>query len=118
MLCTAELDMAKSVAPNEVDVFLDNTAWGICSTYHTVLKASPGTAIFGNNMLFDIPLVADRNKIGDYRQHQTKKVGNKVLVKQDGILCKAENPYSKKPLTIRTIFINGTIRIPCRTQME
>jgi hypothetical protein len=47
MLRTAELDMADSVTPNDVDVFLDNTAWAICSTYHTVLKASPDAAIFG-----------------------------------------------------------------------
>ena len=35
-----------------------------------VLKASPGAAIFGRDMLFDIPYIADWNKIGDYRQHQ------------------------------------------------
>ncbi len=40
MLCTAELDMTDSVTPDNVDVFLDNTAWAIRSTYHTVLKAS------------------------------------------------------------------------------
>jgi hypothetical protein len=53
LLCTAELDMANSVTPDDVDVFLDNAAWAICSTYHTVLKASPGAAIFGRNMLFN-----------------------------------------------------------------
>jgi hypothetical protein len=42
MLRTAELDMADSVTPDDVDVFLDNAAWAICSAYHTVLKASPG----------------------------------------------------------------------------
>jgi hypothetical protein len=47
LLCTAELDMADSVTPDDVDVFLDNAAWAICSTYHTVLKAFPGAAIFG-----------------------------------------------------------------------
>ncbi len=47
MLCTAELDMANSVTPDDVDVFLDNSAWAICSTYHTVLKAFLGAAIFG-----------------------------------------------------------------------
>jgi hypothetical protein len=47
MLRTAELDMANSVTPDDIDVFLDNTAWAICSTYRTVLKASPGAAIFG-----------------------------------------------------------------------
>jgi hypothetical protein len=46
MLRTAELDdMADSVTPDDVDVFLDNVAWAISSTYHTVLKASPGAAI-------------------------------------------------------------------------
>ncbi len=63
MLRTAELDMADSVASDDVDVFLDNAAWAICSTYHKVLKASPGAAIFGQDMLFDIPFVADWQKI-------------------------------------------------------
>jgi hypothetical protein len=54
MLCTAELDMAKSVTPNDVDVFLNNVAWAICSTCHTVLKASPGVAIFGCDTIFDL----------------------------------------------------------------
>jgi hypothetical protein len=69
---TAELDMAKTVTPNDVNVFLDNAAWAICSTYHTVLKASPGTAIFGCDMLFDILFIVNWNKIGDYRQCQTE----------------------------------------------
>ena len=71
MLRTAEIDMADSVTPDDVNVFLDKAAWAIHSTYHTVLKASPGAAIFGRDMLFDIPFIADWNKIGDYRQHQT-----------------------------------------------
>jgi hypothetical protein len=84
-------------------------------------------------MLFDIPFIAGWNKIGDYRQRQANlntarinsmqfdyvyKVGNKVLVKQDGILCKAESPYSKRSWTITTIFTNGTVRIECGTQLE
>jgi hypothetical protein len=71
MLRTSELDMAETITPDDVDVFLDYAAWAICSTYHTVLKASPGAAIFGRNMLFNIPFIADWNKIGDYRQRQT-----------------------------------------------
>jgi hypothetical protein len=73
MLCTAELDMADSVTPNDVDVFLDNTAWAIRSTYHTVLKASPGAAIFGRDMLFGIPFVADWRKIDDRWQLLTNR---------------------------------------------
>ena len=71
MLRTAEIDMANSVAPSDIDTFLTNASWAIRSTYHTVLKASPGTAIFGRDMLFDIPYIADWSKIGDYRQYQT-----------------------------------------------
>jgi hypothetical protein len=53
MLHTSELDMADSVEPADIDTFLDR------SKYHTVLKASPGAAIFGQDMLFDILFVAD-----------------------------------------------------------
>jgi hypothetical protein len=106
MLCTAELDMADSVTPDNVDVFLDNAAWAIRSTYHTVLKASPGAAIIGQDMLFDILFVADWRKIGERRQSLTNrgnqcknpkridydyKVGDKVLVINEGILHDAES---------------------------
>jgi hypothetical protein len=63
-------------------------------------------------MLFNIPFIADWNKIGDYRQRQNDlntarmnskridydyKVGDKVLLTEEGILRKAESPYSKEP---------------------
>jgi len=47
MMRTSELDMVDSVHPADIDTFIDNAAWAIHSTYHTVLKASPGAAIFG-----------------------------------------------------------------------
>ncbi len=47
MLRTAELDMAKSVNASDIDIFLADAAWAIRSTHHTVLKVSPGAAIFG-----------------------------------------------------------------------
>jgi hypothetical protein len=105
MLRTAELDMADSVTLDDINVFLDNVAWAIRSTYHTVLKASPGAAIFGQDTLFDVPFIADWCKIGDRRQLLTNrgnqqknakridydyKVGDKVLVMNEGILRKAE----------------------------
>ncbi len=72
-LRTSELDMADSISPDDVDVFLDNAAWAICSTYHTVLKASPGAAIFRRDMLYDIPIVANWYKIGEHRQSLTDR---------------------------------------------
>ncbi len=71
MLHTSELDMAKMVKPSDIDVFLSDTAWAVCSTYHTVLKASPGAAIFIRDMLFDIPFIAGWQKIGEHRQRLT-----------------------------------------------
>jgi hypothetical protein len=68
IICTAELDMANSVKPSDFNVFLSDTAWAICFTYHTVLKASPGAAIFGRDMLLDISFIADSKKTGKHRQ--------------------------------------------------
>jgi hypothetical protein len=125
--------MANSVTPNDTNVFLDNTAWAIRSTYHMVLKASPGAAIFGCDMLFDIPFVADWCKFEERRQSLTDrgnqrknakridydyKAGDKVLVINEGILCKAESAYGKEPRTITTVHTNGTIRIQCGTKTE
>ncbi len=128
--------MANSATSDEVDVFLDNAAWTIRSTYHTVLKASPGAAIFGREMLFDILCVAIWHKIGEQRQSLTNhgnqhknakpidydcydyKVRDKVLLIYEGILCKAESNYGKEPWTITTVHMNGTIRIQCGTRME
>ncbi len=82
MLCTAELDIANSVTPDDVDVFLDNAAWAICSTYHTVLKSSPGAAIFGWDMLFNISFVDDWHKIGERRQLLTNRGNQQENAKQ------------------------------------
>eukprot|EP00804_Cyclotella_cryptica_P022244 CCRYP_017936-RA/>CCRYP_017936-RA protein AED:0.42 eAED:0.44 QI:0/0/0/1/0/0/2/0/241 len=133
MIGTTELDMTNTVVASDIDAFLTNAAWVICSTYHTVLKASPGAAIFGRDMLFDVPFLADWNKIGEHRQHQTDpntmrencsrhdwdyKVGDQVLLRKDGILCKSESLYESDPWTITTIHMNGTIRVQCGTKSE
>ncbi len=65
MMHTSEIDMAKSVDPADIDTFIENAAWAIRSTYHTVLKASPDAAIFGCDMLFDVPFIADWKLIGE-----------------------------------------------------
>jgi hypothetical protein len=52
MLHTAELDMAESVNASDIDIFLADAAWAMHSNHHTVLKASPGAAIFRHDMLF------------------------------------------------------------------
>jgi hypothetical protein len=71
MLCTAGIDIANSVKPSDINNFLSDAAWVICSIHHTVLKASLGAAIFGQELLFDIPFIADWKKNGEHRQQQT-----------------------------------------------
>ncbi len=84
-------------------------------------------------MLFDIPFVADWKQIGEYRLHQTDrsnkrenssrvnydyKVGDKILIREDGILRKAETIWRKDPWTITTVHTNEIIRIQCGTKLE
>ena len=93
----------------------------------------PGAAIFGRDMLFDIPFIADWNKIGEQRQALTDcgnvrenkncvdhdyKVGDKVLIEKDGILRKAVSRYMKEPWTITTVHTNGTIRVQSGSKSE
>jgi hypothetical protein len=64
MLRTSGLDMSDTVTPEDIDNFIVNAAWAIRSTYHTVLQSSPGAAIFGRDMMFDLPYLAEWTTIG------------------------------------------------------
>ncbi len=118
--------------PGDIDVFLSDAAWAVRSTYHTVLKASLGAAIFGQDMLFDIPFIADWQKIGEHRQQLTDlnntrenkgriyydyKVGQKVLLGKEGILRNAESRWHKKPWLMTSVHTNGIITVQCRNKI-
>jgi hypothetical protein len=77
-------------------------------------------------MLFKIPLIADWKKIDEPRQqltdlntaqenkgriHYDNRVGQKFLVWNDGILCKAESRYLKELWTITSVHTHETIRV-------
>ena len=133
MLRTSNLDMAETVTDEKVDDFITNAAWAVRSTHHTVLKSSPGAAIFGRDMLFDIPYIADWTSIGQRRQNRADyknlrenkrrvdydyQVGQKIMVRQDGtILRKAEDKWTG-PFVITAVHTNGTIRIQRGTMSE
>ena len=83
-------------------------------------------------MLFDIPYIADWTAIGQRRQLLVDQsnaqenarridfdyaVGQKVLLKKDGILRKAEVKY-QGPFKITQVHTNGTIRIQRGTMSE
>ena len=125
MLRTRELDMAPTVTEQDVEDFLVDVAWAIRSTHHTVLGSSPGAAIFGRDMLFDIPYTADWNKIGLRRQQQVNRdaerinasrkeydyaVGQRCMLKIDGVSRKAKDKY-EGPYLITQVYSNGNVRI-------
>jgi hypothetical protein len=133
MLRTSELDMAMTMKASDIEVFLSDATWAIRLTYHTVLKASPGAAIFGRDMLFDIPFIADWQKIGEHRQRLTNlhnahenegridydyKVGQKVLVRKEGILRNTESIWHRKLWLITSVHTNGTITVQCENKTE
>ena len=132
MLRTSNLDMQDTCTPEMIDDLVTNVGWAIRSTYHTVLGASPGAAIFQRDMLFDIPYIANWSEIGKRRQQQVDKscdlknkqrldfdyrVGQKALLIKDGKLRKAEDPY-EGPYVITDVYTNGTVRIQRGTLNE
>ncbi len=96
------------------------------------LKASPDTAIIGQDVLVDIPFIADWKKIGEHRQptdrntdHENKSridYDNKVVKKYSYgtmlFLRKAESRYLREPWLITTVNTNGTIRVQCRINQK
>jgi hypothetical protein len=84
-------------------------------------------------MLFDIPFIADWQKIGEHRQRLTDlnnarenegridydyKVGQKELVQKEGILLKSESIWHKEPWLITSVYTNGTITVQCGNKLE
>jgi hypothetical protein len=84
-------------------------------------------------MLFDIPFIADWQKIGEQRQrltdlnnaHENKgridydyKVGQKVKLRKEGILRNAESIWHKRPRLIMTDHTNETITVQCGNKID
>ncbi len=70
--------------------------------------------------------IADWQKIGEHRQQLTdlnnaqendgridydSKVGQKLLLRKDGILCNAESRWHKRLWLITSVYTNGTITV-------
>ena len=75
--------MSQTVNSDDIDAFLTNAAWAICMTHHMMLQQTLGTAIFGRDMLFNIPYIADWNAIGWRQQtavnHDAERMNKKHL---------------------------------------
>ena len=125
MIRTSGIDSQETCTPQMLDELITNIAWAVCSTYHTILKSTPGAAIFGRDTLFDIPYLADWTQIGKRRQNLVDQtcakankrwidfdytVGQKVLLIKDGILRKTEDK-NNVPYVITQVHHYGTVRI-------
>ena len=97
-----------------------------------MLGSLPGSAVFGGDMLFGIPYLADWADIGKWRQEQVDKstvlenksrldwdhnVRDKVLIVKKSITRKVEDPNGG-PYTITQVHTNSTVRIERKTISE
>jgi hypothetical protein len=128
MLRTSGLNALDEVSADCIDDWVANAAWAIRATYHTVLKSTPGAAVFGRDMLFDIPFIADWDEIGRRRQKQVDrdnvrennrrlpfdyKIGHKCLIVKNinGERLPKADDRNQGPYVITEVYTNGTVRI-------
>jgi len=128
MMRTSGINNTEQIDAQLIDEFVTAAAFAIRSTYHTVLQATPGAAVFGRDMLHDIPFMADWFEIGRRRQELVNKSnarenkrrvphdyqpGDRVLLIKatDGShLPKAEDK-NEGPYQVTHTYTNGTVRI-------
>ena len=104
---------------------LQAVAYGLRSTYHTALQASPGQLAFGRDIIVNATYVANWHTIKQRKQKEALynnarenksrlahdyQTGNFVYVKNKDIKRKL-NPDKEGPFDIVSIHINGTIII-------
>ena len=105
--------------------FLQACAYGIRSTYHTTLQATPGQLIFGRDMIHDVRFQANWDRIARNKTKIIKtsnkrenlnrikyvyKVGDRVLLRKPGLRRKLSAP-KEGPYTVLSVATNGTIKI-------
>ena len=99
-------------------------AWGLRSTYHSVLRASPGQVIFGRDMVINAAYAANWKIINDRRAKQTisnntRKNSKRIehtYRRDDQVYIivdeKAQKLRNKQgPFKITTVHTNGTVTI-------
>ena len=125
MLRTYELEDRDLDPTDPWGEFLQACAFGIRSTHHTTLQASPGKLVFGRDMTHNIPFVEDWNRIKTNKQklinksnslenskrlNHTYKIGNKVFLTKPGIRRKLSTPKDG-PYSILKVHSNGTVKL-------
>ena len=72
-------------------VYLALVAWAIRSTYHTILSATPGQLVFGQDMVLPIQFQADWARIKLTKQESTQDESKAIfaIVQQSQARCNA-----------------------------
>ena len=56
-----------------INNFISDASFAIRSSYHTTLRATPSVAIFGRDLLFDVPFIDNWEEIGRHRRLRVEK---------------------------------------------
>jgi hypothetical protein len=125
MLRAFELEKRDLDLNNHWAQFLQVCAYGIRSTYSTILQASPGHIVFGRNMIIDVRFQANWDRIKNNKQKSIEKsnrcenlnrsnhkykVGDRILLCKPGLQRKLSAP-TEGPFTILPVATNGMIKI-------
>ena len=124
-IATFELNKQELPETNPFDSFIASASWAIRSSFHSVLRATPGQLVFGRDMLLDLKFKANWANICLRKQHMIDKgvlrenkgriqhdysVGDKVLYNVPGIIPKLDPPQTG-PWEVKQVFVNGTVTI-------
>ena len=116
---------AENFMQEEIPGILAAIAFGICSTIHTTMKATPMQVVFGRDSIMNIQHLADwryiqsrkqdlinlnNKKENKTRKEHTYAVDDRVLVKQDQMTKYGTTQY-RGPYTVIKVNNNGTVWI-------
>ena len=107
-----------------IDSVLASTSYALRATVHRTLGVSPGAFAFGRDMMLNIPVVADWERIRQQKQAQidydaareNRRRSTKEYVVGDEVLIIASRPgklddRSDGPYAITQVYQNGTIDV-------
>ena len=125
ILRTFELEERDLDPHDPFSEFLSAAAFAIRATYHTTLQATPAQLVFGRDMILPVAITANWGRIKERRQEEINRnnarenrgrvpheyhVGDKVLLKKEGILRKLASPRDG-PHTVTRVYNNGTVQL-------
>jgi hypothetical protein len=126
MLRAFELEKRELDPEDTWNEFLQDCAFGIRSTFHTTLQASPGQLVFGRDTIHDVRFQANWDRIknnkhfffanSNKRENNLNRikhnysVADRILLRKPGLRQKLSAP-KEGSYTILEVGTNGTVKI-------